>query len=127
MQSDRPKGQYIPDIVYFDNDENDNRSSIPMIQVPDGEEMPKILFIFESKLTGVFEPDSDGNESPVADLQLIQYANMNILKTKLQPDVYDKVRSALGLEDLATAMDKGSKINKNIQDNITSLTHKNDN
>ena len=80
-----------------------------------GEEMPSILFVFESKNTGEFEPGLEGEEIPVIELDLYQYANMNTLKQRMTPIEYDNVRFALGLESLKTAAIKGQKITSNVK------------
>ena len=52
---------WIPEICYEENEEGIS-SNIPFINVPTEEEMPKVVFIFESKETGEFEPDNDGSD-----------------------------------------------------------------
>ena len=80
--------------------------------------MPKILFIFESRETGEIEPGSDGEDLPVVQLDLHQYADMAVLKEKLDRDIFDKVRAALGLEPVASAASKGAKITQNVRKNL---------
>jgi hypothetical protein len=108
------KSNWVPEILY-EEAEDGLTSKIPFIQVPDDEEMPSILFMFESRDTGDFEPGLDGEEVPVTELDLYQYANMSILKSKLSWAEYDNVRFALGLEPLKTAAIKGQKITSNIR------------
>ena len=74
------KTNWIPEILYEEADDGGLSSHIPFIQVPEYEEMPKMLFIFESRETGDYEPGQDGEELPVTELDLYQYANMNYLK-----------------------------------------------
>ena len=105
---------WIPEILYEDTDEG-LTSNIPFIQVPQEQEMPKLLFIFESRETGEVEPGPDGEELPVTELDLHQYADMAILKEKLSFVEYDNVRWALGLEPMATAAMKGQKITSNVK------------
>ena len=105
--------KWIPEIVYEEGEGN-----IPFIMVPDGEEMPNVLFIFESKETGEFEPGLEGEEVPVVQWDLCQYANMITLKDNLDPVTYDIVRSALGLEPMADAVRKGTKITESVKNNI---------
>ena len=105
---------WIPEILYEDADDG-LTSKIPFIQVPTGEVMPGVLFIFESRETGEFEPGIDGEELPVSEIELHQYANMAILKKKLSWVEYDNVRFALGLEPLREAVMKGHKITSNIR------------
>ncbi len=108
------ESSWIPEIFYEENEDGIS-SHIPFIQVPDGEEMPSILFVFESKNTGEFEPGLEGEEIPVIELDLYQYANMNTLKQRMTPIEYDNVRFALGLESLKTAAIKGQKITSNVK------------
>ena len=44
------------------------------------------------------------------DLAVHMFANMTVLKQELNEESYNRVRAALGLEDLATATEKGQKI-----------------
>lgn len=108
---------WIPEIVY-EEAEDGLTSNIPFISVPAQEEMPKILFIFESRETGEYEPGLDGEELPVTELDLHQYADMAVLKEKLDPPSYDVVRAALGLEPLKEAAEKGKTITNNIREKI---------
>jgi len=111
---DKVKAPWVPEIMYEDSGEGIS-SHIPFIQVPLGEHMPRMLFMFESRETGEFEPGLDGEELPVTQLDLHQYANMNTLKEKLTHVEYDNVRFALGLESLRTAAVKGKKITSNVR------------
>jgi hypothetical protein len=106
--------QWVPEILYEETEEGLS-SHIPLINVPVEEEMPKMLFIFESRETGDFEPGPDGEELPVTQLDLHQYADMSVLKKKLTWVEYDNVRFALGLEPLKTAAMKGAKITSNVR------------
>ena len=112
-----PTKNWVPEIVYED-DENGMTSKIPFIMVPKEEEMPKILFMFESRETGEFEPDSEGNPLPIVDMELHQYADMFYLKKGLHPAVYDMVRSCLGLKPLKEATASGSTITNKIRENL---------
>ena len=89
--------KWFPELMYEDDDSG-QASKIPFIMVPNNEEMPKILFVFESRETGEFEPGSEGEEVPVVQWDLHQYADMVVLKDKLDTETFDKVRNALGLE-----------------------------
>ena len=68
---------WYPEIMYEED------SKIPFVPVPEGEQMPGLLFMFESRDTGEFEPDHDGNPLPIIQMDLHQYANMSILKDAL--------------------------------------------
>ena len=55
MSDNKVKTPWIPEIMYEDSGEGIS-SHIPFIQVPLGEHMPNMLFMFESRETGEFEP-----------------------------------------------------------------------
>lgn len=110
------KSNWIPEIMYEESEEGS--SNIPFIMVPENEEMPKLLYMFESRDTGKKEPGLEGEEVPVFDWDLHQYADMAILKEGLTIDVYDQVRACLGLEPLLVAAEKGAKIGSKIKQNL---------
>lgn len=118
MSNENNNKPWVPEIMY-EEDETGMSSQIPFIHVPNNESMPKMLFIFESKNTGQFEPGPNGEDLPVTELDLYQYANMNYLKTRLNPIEYDNVRFALGLEPLRTAAIKGQQITSNVRVAVT--------
>jgi hypothetical protein len=103
---------WIPEVMYEEG------SNLPHIQVPEGETMPGMLFIFSATETGEFEPDDEGNPLPILEMDLHQYADMVTLKNNLDATAYDAVRAALGLEALATAKEKGRQISQNIRDKV---------
>ena len=110
--------KWVPEIMYEETDDSSTSSSIPFIMVPKDETMPKLLYIFESRDTGELEPGSDGNPVPVFEWDLHQYADMLFLKKHLEPDIYDKVRLALGLEKLADAVKAGNESTEKIRNNL---------
>ena len=116
--SNRPSN-WIPEICYEESDEGIT-SNIPFISVPPEEEMPKVIFIFESKETGEFEPGDDGSDLPVYEMNLHQFADMSTLKQKLSSEEYDRVRDVLGLEPLKQAARKGSQITDRIRNSLSS-------
>ena len=107
---------WFPEIMYEDGD--GAASHFPFIIVPPEQEMPKILFIIESRDTGDREKDDEGNEHAVMDMEMHQYADMAILKRNLDPVTFDSVRQALGLEPLAVAEQKGQKITESVRKNL---------
>ena len=111
------KTSWIPEIVYEDAEEG--ISSIPFVMVPAEEEMPTLLYIFESRQTGEFEPGLDGEEVPVVQWDLHQYADMMILKERLDTDTYDTIRVALGLDPLEDAVKKGQGITQDVRNNLS--------
>ena len=100
---------WYPEIMY------EEESKIPFVPVPEGETMPSLLFMFESRETGEHEPGPDSEPMPIVQMDLHQYANMMILKEKLSPSDYDVVRNALGLEPLKTAAAKGLAVTENVR------------
>lgn len=110
--------KWVPEIVYEEADDG-LTSNIPFISVPNGMSMPKILFIFESRETGEFEPGPEGEELPVTEIDLHQYADMNTLRDSLSTDLYNKVRVSLGLEPLDVAIRKGQEITEKIRSNLS--------
>jgi len=111
------KSNWIPEILYED-DENGMSSKLPFVMVPEGQEMPKTLFIFESRETGEYEPGDSGEPLPIIEMELHQYADMNFLKTQLSLTEYNNIRRCLGLQPLDQAVDAGKKITNNIRENI---------
>ena len=109
---------WVPEIMYEEAAE-DGASQLPFIMVPAEEVMPKLLYIFESRETGEFEPGLEGEEVPVIEWDLHQYADMAILKSSLRPELYDEVRQALGLEPMSVAVAKGRKITENVRDKLS--------
>jgi len=108
---------WVPEIMYEESDDGVS-SHIPFIMVPTGETMPHLLYIFESVETGEAEPGLEGEEVPVVEWDLHQYADMAILKDRLSQEDYDRVRFALGLEPIAVAVEKGKEITGRIRDVI---------
>ena len=107
---------WVPEILYEESEEGN--SNIPFIMVPTDEKMPQLLYVFESRATGEVEPGLDGEEVPVVQWDLHQYADMIILKEKLSHEDYDKVRLALGLEPILVASRKGREISKRVRETL---------
>jgi hypothetical protein len=100
-------------------------SHIPFVMVPTSEVMPNLLYIFEARETGEFEPGPEGEDLPVTEMDLHQYADLAVLKEKFDEKSYDAIREALGLEPMRVASVKGSKITQNIRESLdTSATQK---
>jgi hypothetical protein len=108
---------WIPEIMY-EEDDGGSSTAIPFIMVPQDEVMPKLLYIFESRETGEFEPGQEGDDLPVVQWDLHQYADMVILKDGLDPITYDMVRAALGLEPMIDAVKKGQKISESVKNHV---------
>jgi hypothetical protein len=103
---------WIPEICYEED------SNIPFINVPDGEEDPALLFIFVNRATGEFEPGSKGEELPVMEMDLRQFADMKILKERLPESAYDEVRKCFGLQPLKEAAAAGKAITAKVAKNV---------
>lgn len=113
--------QWVPEIAY-EEAEGGVTSSIPFITVPQGEDMPKVLFIFESRDTGEIEPGSAGEDVPVVELELHQYVDMAILKSGLTAEEYDRVRFVLGLDPLVKAAEAGKKITDKVRQTMDAVS-----
>jgi len=112
------KQHWIPEIMYEDSDEPGFASHIPFVPVPQEEDMPKLLYIFESRETGEVEPGPRGEDLPVTEMELHQYADMAVLKNSLDLQTYDIVREALGLIPMKAAVEKGRDITNEVRINI---------
>ena len=113
--------QWFPEIMY-EEDDNGVSSKIPFVLVPQDKTMPSLLYVFESRETGEHEPGMDGEPIPILEMDLHQYADMVVLKQNLSTEEYDNVRSALGLEPLASAIKAGKKITNSVRKNIEEKT-----
>ena len=114
-----PNDNWFPEIMYEEPSEEDGlTSNIPFIPVPNNQEMPKLLYVFESRETGEFEPGPEGEDLPVTEMELHQYADMAVFKKKLDIESYDKIRIVLGLEPMSSAVVKGKKITDKIRENV---------
>jgi len=105
-----------PEIYYEDYSYKDESqtltSGLPFINVPEGRNMPGVLFICEAR--NISEEDNDLEKEIVVH----SYYNSLELKDKLDEETYDKVRIAIGLKPLKEAQVLGSNITKNINNNI---------
>lgn len=115
------RSQWVPEIMYEES-EGGFSSSIPFILVPQDQKMPQVLFIFESRESGEFEPGSSGEEIPILEMDLHQYTDMKVLKDNLSEDLYDQVRHCLGLGPLAATTSAGKKITDSVRKNIEEKT-----
>ena len=111
------ESNWIPEILY-EEDSDGSTSNIPFVIVPEEEEMPCLLYMFESRETGDYEPGLEGEDVPVTQWDLHQYADMVVLKQNLDGYTFDLVRVALGLEPLVTAVQKGHAISSRIRQNL---------
>jgi len=107
------KRKWVPEIVYEDY-EDSLSGGLPFIQVPLGKEMPDVIFMLGSEETGEYEPDNNGDEQPIVEMSVHQYANMKYLQEALSTETYDLVRQALGLLPLDEAREKGREKAENL-------------
>ena len=91
--------RWMPEIFYEETQDGLTKG-LPFVNIPKDKAMPSALFICEVR----------DAEDDMKDLAVHMFANMTVLKQELNEDDYNKVRFALGLEDLATASEKGQKI-----------------
>ena len=108
---------WIPEILYEEGEDGES-SVIPFIMVPIGEVMPGLLYVFESRDTQEFEPGQEGEDIPIIEWDLHQYADMVVLKNSLDLETYDRVRACLGLEPMTAAIEKGQKITDTVHGNL---------
>ena len=118
---DERQSDWFPEIMYEETEDGIS-SKIPFVLVPEREQMPPLLYVFESRETGEFEPGIDGNPVPILEMDLHQYADMAALKANLHQVEYDNVRFALGLDSLMQASQKGREVTNNIRKNIEEKT-----
>ena len=112
--------QWIPEFCY-EEDEDGVTASLPFVPVPEGQQMPELVYVFESRETGTFEPGPEGEEVPITEMTLHQYCDMAVLKERMSPIEYDNVRFTLGLESLQNAAIKGQKITDNVRRNLSDV------
>jgi hypothetical protein len=101
------KENWIPEI-YYEEDSEGLTKGLPFISVPNDKFMPTALFICEIR-------DAEDEKK---DMAIHMFANMSALKVKLNSEVYDDIRIALGLKPLEEAITEGKKINLNIENKI---------
>ena len=114
MSNKNPR-KWVPEIVYEDY-ESGLGQAMPFIQIPADKEMPDMLFIFGTQPTGEFEPDAEGNEQPIMEMEPYSFANMKYLAEELDAETYDKVRVTLGLLPLQEAQKRGRKLSAEMVD-----------
>jgi hypothetical protein len=101
--------KWMPEI-YYEESNSGITTGLPFIKVPEDKSMPGCLFMCE-----VRDLKSEEVEKEIA---IHSYANMTLLKNKLNDKEYDNVRKVLGLLPLKKATKKGEKINKKINKSI---------
>lgn len=103
----------IPVILYESEEQ-----AIPYVEVLKNDDMPPTLFIQEYKHTGDFEPDANGEEQPIVDMTMHMFIDMDFLSKKLNPELYDLVRTSVGLQPVTKAREEGQKILDKVYKNV---------
>ncbi len=105
--------KWVPEICYEEMGREGETftGGLPFIDVPDGHNMPGVLFMYESRKVD--------DEEVEKEIVLHSYANMMQLKKSLNEEDYDRVRKALGLKSLNDAVALGKEINEKISSNIS--------
>ena len=85
---------WIPNI-YYEEETEGIAGGFPFIEVPQDKDMPNCLFIYSMKTL-----DTKIDDEFEKELSMFSYANMTVLKEKLNPVLFDEVRKALGLKPL---------------------------
>ena len=106
------KDKWIPEIYYEENGEGVTRG-LPFVKVPEDKSMPSALFMCEIRDIKEEEVEQE------VDLTVHMYANMSVLKERLDIETYNKVRRiGLGLEELDLAKEKGKQVTENVNNNL---------
>lgn len=113
--------KWFPEIMYEESEDGVS-SKIPFVLVPSGEVMPSLIYVFESRETGEHEPGLEGEPVPILEMDLHQYADMQVLKENLSHELYDEVRVCLGLKPLDEAIAAGREVTSNVRKNIEEKT-----
>ena len=116
----KQKRTWVPEICYEEYGEDTMTGGLPFIPIPKDKEMPNVMFFFGSQETGEFEPDAEGNEQAIVEMEVYQYGCMKYLQQNLDEETFDKVRVALGLQTLNEARQAGHKISEKVLDNVKS-------
>ena len=118
----------IPTILYEEPRPVEPPNPIPYIDVPKDGKMPPVLFIFEYKQTGEFEPGPNGNPIEIIDQLPHKFLDMEFLKEKLPPHLNDMVRTLVGMKPLKEAQKEGQvildKVHQNVEQKIADTKKK---
>jgi hypothetical protein len=120
MTQQNSRKPWMPEILY-EEDELGEVGDFPFIDVPETEKMPALLWIWESRRTGEFEPGLTGEPVPIVDRDLHQYVDMKALQQKLTPQMFDVIRMSLGLKPLAQAVVEGHELSKKVITNVSNI------
>jgi len=118
------KRMWVPEIVYEEYEGSGITDGLPFINIPNDKEMPGVLFFLGTQETGEFEPEENGEPQPIVEVEVYQFACMKYLEDSLEPEDYDKVRVAMGLEPKLTARAKGLSTSAKMVNNIADKSKK---
>ena len=108
----------LPVILYEESVTGQQSSPIPYIETTKDEIMPPVLFIFEYKDTGETEPGPKGEPLAIVDQFPHQYVDMQFVKEKTTPELFDQLRVALGMKTLKEAQKSGQEILDKVYNNL---------
>jgi len=115
----------VPTILYEEPRAGEKPNILPYIEVSQDGKMPPVLFIFEYRQTGEFEPNSSGDPTEIVDQIPHKYVDMEHLKDKLPPHLNDMIRTLLGMKALKEAQKDGQvvldKVNKNVERKLAEI------
>lgn len=114
----------IPVILYEEPRSGLKPNPIPYIEISKEGKMPSVLFLFEYKHTGEFEPDSAGEEVEIVDQLPHKFVDLEHLKEKLPPHLNDMVRVLLGMKPLTQAQEEGQVILDKVWKNVDEYKQK---
>ena len=118
------KRMWVPEIVYEEYEGSSITDGLPFINIPNDKEMPGVLFFLGTQETGEFEPDENGDPQPIVEVEVYQFACMKYLEDSLEPEDYDKVRIAMGLEPKLQARAKGLSTSAKMANHIAEKAKK---
>lgn len=111
------KEDFIPEFVYVDDEK------LPTVVVPEGKDMPSRLFVYVNFPTGEYDLAPDGvTEVPICDRDIYQYISYNHLKDKVDAEVLDIIRTAMGMEPYKKAAKAGLELMKKVKSNIKKIS-----
>lgn len=100
----------VPTILYDEPKPGERPNILPYIEVTQEGKMPPVIFIYEYKQTGEFEPDSNGEPVEIVDQIPHRYFDMEFLQAKLPSHLNDMVRVLLGMQPQKEAKKDGQAI-----------------
>ena len=107
--------KWIPEI-YYEEDKEGVTNGLPFVKVPKDKSMPSALFMCEIRDIKEEKVDQE------VDLTVHMYANMSVLKNRLDKETFDKVRTiGLNLQTLKSAEKNGDKISLSVKNNLSEL------